>query len=169
MTRRILLVLVAFTAIVLVGAVGWLTLNATSHDRASFLQATEGMDRADAAIAQAQLDWLANHPTPLVDGSLLVLIQQVQQSSDGLLIFKGNCALPDVSGQPLSCTTFHNTNMPAPITQWRRVAQDADEQARAADAAVQEVQPVTETEGSRVISCQCERNPFNPSPGTAVA
>ena len=33
MTRRILLVLVAFTAIVLVGAVGWLTLNATSHDR----------------------------------------------------------------------------------------------------------------------------------------
>ena len=45
MTRRILLVLLAFTATILVGAVVPLTLDATSHDRTSFIQATAGMAR----------------------------------------------------------------------------------------------------------------------------
>ena len=48
MTRRILFMLLAFTAIVLVGAVVPLTLNATMHDRTSFIQAAEGMARTDA-------------------------------------------------------------------------------------------------------------------------
>ena len=51
--------LLAFTAIVLVGAVVPLTLNATSHDRNSFIQVTEGMARTDAAVAQARLDSIA--------------------------------------------------------------------------------------------------------------
>ena len=56
MTRRILLVLLAFTAVVIVGAMVPLALNATAHDRSSFIQATAGMARTDAAIAQARLD-----------------------------------------------------------------------------------------------------------------
>jgi signal transduction histidine kinase len=171
-TRRILLVLVAFTAIVLIGAVGWLTLNATSHDRASFLQATEGMDRADAAIAQAQLDQLAIDPkTRIVDGALLVLIHEVRQSNDGLLIFKGNCALLDVSGQPLRCTTFSNTNMPPSLSQWRKIARLANVQAQKANATFQQVQPVTETEGSRIISAVAvikQGEPRGPVVGTVI-
>ena len=62
MTRRILLVLLAFTAAVLVGAVVPLTLDAAGHDRTSFIQATAGMARTDAAIAQSRLDALATSP-----------------------------------------------------------------------------------------------------------
>ena len=62
MTRRILLVLLAFTAAVLVGAVVPLTLDAAGHDRTSFIQATAGMARTDAAIAQSRLDSLAQSP-----------------------------------------------------------------------------------------------------------
>jgi signal transduction histidine kinase len=142
-TRRILLMLLAFTAVVLVGAVGWLTLNATSHDRTSFIQATEDMDRADAAIAQAKLDGTK-------DGPLVPLIAQVQHVGDGLLIFKGNCDLPLVSGQPLPCISLFNTNMPP--GQWDSVAKRADALAQATDKTSQEVQAVTETDGSRVIS-----------------
>ena len=63
MTRRILLVLLAFTAAVLVGAVVPLTLDAAGHDRASFILATSGMARTDAAIAQSRLDYLAQPGT----------------------------------------------------------------------------------------------------------
>ena len=59
MTTRIVLALVAFTAAVLVGAVVPLTLNATGHDRTSFVQATVADARTDAALAQARLDFLA--------------------------------------------------------------------------------------------------------------
>jgi len=59
-TRRILLVLLTFTAAVLVGAVVPLTLDAASHDRTSFIQATAGLARTDAAIAQSRLDALCS-------------------------------------------------------------------------------------------------------------
>ena len=59
MTRRILVMLLAFTALVLVGAVVPLTLNATSHDRSSFIQAAAGTARTDAVVAQARLDQLS--------------------------------------------------------------------------------------------------------------
>jgi len=49
MTRRILLALLAFTAAVLAGAVVPLTLSTISQDRSSFVQATVGMVRVDAA------------------------------------------------------------------------------------------------------------------------
>ena len=55
-TRRILLVLLAFTAVVIAGAMVPLALNAIAHDQSSFSQATAGTARTDAAIAQARLD-----------------------------------------------------------------------------------------------------------------
>ena len=56
MTRRILLVLLAFTAVVIAGAMVPLALNAISHDRSSFIQATADAVSTDAAIAQGRLD-----------------------------------------------------------------------------------------------------------------
>ena len=41
MTRRILVVLLAFTAVVIAGAMVPLALNTISHDRSSFIQETE--------------------------------------------------------------------------------------------------------------------------------
>ncbi len=88
MTRRILLVLLTFTAAVLVGAVVPLTLDAASHDRTSFIQATAGMARTDAAIAQSRLDALASSPPSSsadegegkADPALVVLIDQTKQT-----------------------------------------------------------------------------------------
>ena len=79
MTRRILFMLLGFTAIILVGAVVPLTLNATTHDRNSFTQAAADQDQADAAIAQAALDGQPDQP-------LLALITQTRQGGDGLLV-----------------------------------------------------------------------------------
>ena len=56
MTRRILLVLLAFTAVIIAGAMVPLALNAIAHDRSSFDQATADAVSTDAAIAQARLD-----------------------------------------------------------------------------------------------------------------
>ena len=56
MTRRILLVLLAFTAVVIAGAMVPLALNAISHDRSSFIQETRGEARTDAAVAQGRLE-----------------------------------------------------------------------------------------------------------------
>ena len=66
MSRRILFMLLAFTAIILVGAVVPLTLNATSHDRNSFSQAAAGTARTDAGVADDYLSLLAEptHPRP---------------------------------------------------------------------------------------------------------
>jgi signal transduction histidine kinase len=161
-SRRILFMLLAFTAVVLVGAVVPLTLNATSHDRNSFTQATEDMDRADAAIAQAKLDGAR-------DGPLIALINEVQQAGDGLLILQGNCALPEVSGQPLPCLPLVSANMPA--GQWIPLAQQADAQAQKAPKTSQQVQPVPVTDGSWVISAVAvitQGEPHGPVVGTVI-
>ena len=52
MTRRILLVLVVFTAVLITGAMVPLALNTTAHERNAFTQDVEGMVRTDAAVAQ---------------------------------------------------------------------------------------------------------------------
>jgi signal transduction histidine kinase len=162
-TRRILFMLLAFTAIVLVGAVVPLTLNATSHDRNSFTMATEDMDRADAAIAQARLDGART------DGPLIALISEVRQAGDGLLILKGNCALPEVSGQPLPCQQFVNANMPA--GDWKQLAKKADAQAQTVGNPNEPVQPVPAIDGSRVISAVAvitQGEPHGPVVGTVI-
>jgi signal transduction histidine kinase len=85
MTARIVLALLAFTAVVLVGAVVPLTLSAARHDQTSFKEATEGMAVADAAIAQQRLDSIADPPS-VPSPPLANLIYQTAQNGDGLLI-----------------------------------------------------------------------------------
>src|SRR5690349_15519026 len=149
MTRRILLVLLTFTAAVLVGAVVPLTLDAASHDRTSFIQATAGLARTDAAIAQSRLDALASSPSSSSSGegegkadpALLVLIDQTRQIGDGLLI---------LSGLPQDDNRLVDNGMPP--GNWVRLAVRASEQGQLAKHAGQPVEPVTEAAGSRVAA-----------------
>ena len=148
MTRRILLVLLAFTAAVLVGAVVPLTLDAAGHDRASFILATSGMARTDAAIAQSRLDYLAQPGTNGpgggsggVDAPLLVLITQTQQAGDGLLIFQGD---------PRANHPLVDKGMPS--GDWVQLAVRAAAQGEQARQANQPIQPITEAVGSRVAA-----------------
>jgi len=147
-TRRILLVLLAFTAAVLVGAVVPLTLDAAGHDRASFILATSGMARTDAAIAQSRLDYLAQPGTNGpgggsggVDAPLLVLITQTQQAGDGLLIFQGD---------PRANHPLVDKGMPS--GDWVQLAVRAAAQGEQARQANQPIQPITEAVGSRVAA-----------------
>jgi signal transduction histidine kinase len=146
-TRRILLVLLAFTAAVLVGAVVPLTLDAASHDRTSFIQATAGMARTDAAIAQSRLDALADDPSSASAGNgggdapLVLLINQTQQAGDGLLIYQGD---------PRADTALVDKGMPH--GNWIQLAVRAEEAGQLARKANQPVQPVTQVTGSRVAA-----------------
>jgi signal transduction histidine kinase len=139
MTRRILFMLLAFTAIVLIGAVVPLTLNTTSHDRNSFIQAAAGTDLADAAIAQARLDGNADQP-------LLVLLTQTRQKGDGLLVIAGQL----VNGTCVPQRLVVDQGMPA--GDWHEVACQADLQGQKANRADQPVAPKTQTTGSWVIA-----------------
>jgi signal transduction histidine kinase len=148
-TRRILLVLLTFTAAVLVGAVVPLTLDAASHDRTSFIQATAGLARTDAAIAQSRLDALASSPSGSsadagggkADPALLVLIDQTKQIGDGLLI---------LSGPPQDDNRLVDNDMPP--GNWVRLAVQASEQGQLAKNAGRPVEPVTEAAGSRLAA-----------------
>jgi hypothetical protein len=62
-TRRILVVLLAFTAVVIAGAMVPLALNSTMHDRTSFTLDTVDNVNLDAAVAQPRLD-SPNTPYP---------------------------------------------------------------------------------------------------------
>jgi signal transduction histidine kinase len=145
-SRRILLMLLAFTAIVLVGAVVPLTLNATSHDRTSFIQAAAGMARTDAVAAQARLDELAEPPrnrgsalaVAEATASVFTVAKQARQNGDGLLVLTS-------SGQPVVRSgTGHGD--------WKLVSQQAETDGQTAILADQAVQPVTQTVGSQVIA-----------------
>jgi signal transduction histidine kinase len=142
-TRRILFVLLAFTAIVLVGAVVPLTLNATSHDRNSFVQATEGMDEADAAIAQARLD---QEPDP----PLFTLITQTRQQGGGLLVLTSRPSVTH-TGQ-LTYLQKQVVNKGMPTGQWIQLAQQVDAQAELDGKLDLQIQPKHETVGPWVIS-----------------
>jgi signal transduction histidine kinase len=134
-TRRILLVLLGFTAAVLVGAVVPLALNATSHDRSSFIQATGGMVRTDALITEPRLE----HP-PSPDPLLVNLISQSRAAGDGLLILGGRC--------PLQVQVV-DEGMPA--GGWSQLACQAEQQARLTPK-TDPLQPVTQTTGSWVVA-----------------
>jgi signal transduction histidine kinase len=138
-TRRILLMLLGFTAIVLVGAVVPLTLNATSHDRTSFIQAAADQDVADAAIAQARLDGSADQP-------LLFLTTQTQQQGDGLLVIADRF----VNGACVQQAQIIDEGMPA--GDWGQLACQADLYGREENQAGQLVEPDTQTTGSWVIA-----------------
>jgi|1186.fasta_scaffold03676_2 signal transduction histidine kinase len=147
MTRRILLVLLAFTAAVLVGALVPLTLDASNHDRTSFIQATAGMANTDAAIAQSRLDAIHQNPAKAKNGGLgadpplVNLFNQTKQAGNGLLIFEGD---------PRQNQLLVNRQMPP--GDWVRLANQANTQGRQARRSNQPFQAVTVTTGSWVVA-----------------
>jgi hypothetical protein len=151
-TRRILLMLLGFTAIVLVGAVVPLTLNATSHDRNSFIQAAAGTARTDAVVAQDYLSLLAEptHTRASASASaqgkisLLTVAKETRQAGDGLLVLtsRNRAGHYQVVGNPVGVPAFN----------WDQLADQAHQQTEAAVVTAQLVQPVTEIVGSHVIA-----------------
>jgi signal transduction histidine kinase len=141
-TKRILLVLLGFTAAVLVGAVVPLTLDATLHDRSSFIEDTAGMVRADAAIAQARLDG-----TP--DAPLFVLITQTQQEGNGLLILASTASV--TRGGQIAFHQAQVVDKGMPAGNWVRLADRVDAPGGRANTDLS-AQTFTETIGSRVIA-----------------
>jgi signal transduction histidine kinase len=147
--------LLAFTAVVLVGAVVPLTLNATSHDRNSFSQAAAGMARTDSLIAENYLGMLAesNHTKTSFKAAaqgkaaLLTVVKETREAGYGLLVlrnlFSGYKHVGDqVVGNPVGM----------PAGNWDQFAAHANDQAQPAVAADEQVQPVTETVGSYLIA-----------------
>ena len=141
--------LLAFTAIVLVGAVVPLTLNATSHDRNSFSQAAAGTARTDAVLAQAELILVADAAAPRhikasasataqASFSLLTMVKEARQAGDSLLVLTS-------SGQ-------QEIDAAMPRGNWDQLVSEAGQQAKPAMLASQPVQPVTEFAGSYVIA-----------------
>ncbi|MGH3284784.1 MAG: HAMP domain-containing protein, partial [Streptosporangiaceae bacterium] len=148
MTRRILFMLLGFTAIVLVGAVVPLTLNATSHDRNSFIQAAAGTTRTDAVLAQAELSLVAELHAPThvkasasataqAKFSLLTMVKEARQAGNSLLVLTS-------SGQ-------HEIDAAMPAGHWDQLVEEASEQAGPAILASQPVQPVSEIAGPYVV------------------
>jgi signal transduction histidine kinase len=148
-TRRILFMLLGFTAIVLVGAVVPLTLNATSHDRASFIEAAAGMARTEGVIAQPALNvaYLRAEPDhgkisnlAVAQGTIakLTLVKESRETGDGLLMLTSN-------GVPVYQSA-------APPGNWNQLVAQAGAQAQPPALTDQTVQPVTEIVGSQVIA-----------------
>jgi signal transduction histidine kinase len=128
-TRRILLVLLAFTAIVLVGAVVPLTLSTIRQDENSFTHDTQAMANADASVAQPRLALRKSAEARPVDFPLLFVYKQVEQAGNGLLIYLSNGSVLDAKGL-------------VPTGQWQDLAAQV----------VINAQPITETVGSRSIA-----------------
>jgi len=134
MTRRILLVLLAFTAVVIAGAMVPLALNAISHDRSSFIQETEDEVSTDAAVARGRLE-----TGPY--GPLIELLGQVREAGYGLLIVHSTrnhvMGTPPVADQGM------------PNGNWAQLAAAADEPVR---STAQARQPVPDVTGSWVAA-----------------
>ncbi len=133
MTRRILLVLLAFTAVVIAGAMVPLALNAISHDRNSFIQETEDEVSTDAAVARGRLE-----TGPY--GPLIVLLGQVREADDGLRIV--HSTRNNVMGKSVA-------DQGMPPGNWEQLAAAADEPVR---PTAQARQPVPEVTGSWVAA-----------------
>jgi signal transduction histidine kinase len=150
LTRRILFMLLGFTAIVLVGAVVPLTLNATSHDRNSFIQDAAGTARTEAVIAQDYLSLSymlaeSEHARPTVTAvaqakaSLVTVARETREAGYGLLVLDYDGR---VVGNPAG----------VPRGNWVHVAATATAQAQPSVLSGQPVQPVTKIAGSYVIA-----------------
>jgi signal transduction histidine kinase len=149
-TRRILFMLLGFTAIVLVGAVVPLTLNATSHDRNSFIQDAAGTARTEAVIAQDYLSlsyMLAESKHARVSASevaqakasLVTVARETREAGYGLLVLDYGGR---VVGNPVG----------VPRGNWGQLAATADRQVQPSVLSGEQVQPVTEIAGSYVIA-----------------
>ena len=133
MTRRILLVLLAFTAVVIAGAMLPLALNTISHDRSSFIQETEDEVSTDAAVARDRLE-LGPY------GPLVELVTQVREAGDGLLIM--HSTRNQAMGTPVA-------DQGMPRGNWAQLAAAADQPV---PVTAQAHQPVPEVTGSWVAA-----------------
>jgi signal transduction histidine kinase len=133
-SRRILLVLLAFTAVIIAGAMVPLALNASMHDRSSFIQETVDTVNTVAAVAQPRLDNPGVPYSPLV-----TVLHEARGAGEGLLILR---SAPSDNQSIL-------TNSDMPTGNWVPLADQADKQARLAGEAHQ---PVTEFTGSLVAA-----------------
>jgi len=149
-TRRILVMLLAFTALILVGAVVPLALDATSHDRNSFVQAAASTVRTDAAVVQAQLN-LLNQPSH--DGSLplapaqaaigkLQVVKEAREAGDGLLILFHKPGVPD--------RQVARAGMPA--GNWDDLIQRAYDQSQIVLGTDRPIQPATTIVDSQLVA-----------------
>jgi len=134
-TRRILLVLLAFTGVVIAGAMVPLALNAISHDQSSFIQETEDTVSTDAAVAQGRLE----NPTY---APLVYLLRQVRAAGYGLLVVRSTRHEAIVGKYPVAETGMPGGN-------WAQLAALADEPAGATGQARE---PVPEVTGSWVAA-----------------
>jgi signal transduction histidine kinase len=150
-SKRILLVLLAFTAVIIAGAMVPLALNAIAHDRSSFNQETVDTVNTVAAVALPRLDNPSVPYSPLV-----TVLREVRGAGEGLLILRS--APNDTQG-----TLVTNSGMPP--GNWGALADRADKQARLAGEAHQ---PVTEVTGSWVAAAAPVYSPGGPLVGTVV-
>jgi signal transduction histidine kinase len=151
-SRRILLVLLAFTAVIIAGAMVPLALNAIAHDRSSFTQETEDTANLVAAVALPRLD---NPDVPY--SPLVTVLREVRGAGEGLLILRS--APDDTQGAALT-----NSGMPA--GDWGPLADQADKQDRL--TAGQAHQPVSEVTGSWVAAAAPVYSPEGPLVGTVI-
>jgi signal transduction histidine kinase len=150
-SRRILLVLLAFTAVIIAGAMIPLALNAIAHDQSSFTQETADTVNTVAAVALPRLDNPSVPYSPLVS-----VLGEARNEGEGLLILRSGPN--DTQG-----TVVTNSNMPA--GNWIPLADRADKQARIAG---QTHQPVTEHTGSWIAAAAPVYSPGGPLVGTVV-
>jgi signal transduction histidine kinase len=130
MTKRILLALLAFTAVVLAAAVVPLTLSAMNQDRTSFVQDSQDMATVDASVAQQLLNLpLPGQQRPSPDWHLLDVYQQVKQAGDGLMVYQRHATLLASRGS-------------VPAGQWHQLAVETEGTGQAS----------TQQVGSRVIA-----------------
>jgi signal transduction histidine kinase len=150
-TRRILLVLLAFTAVIIAGAMVPLALNAIAHDRSSFIQETADAVDTDAAVVQARLD----HPD-VPYAPLVTVLHQVREAGEGLLILRsgGNA----VQGAPL-------TDQGMPSSNWNQLATRADNWVWLPGQAHQSI---TESTGSWVAAAIPVYSATGPLVGTVI-
>jgi hypothetical protein len=150
-TRRILLVLLAFTAVIIAGAIVPLALNAIAHARSSFTQETADAVDTDAAVVQARLD----HPD-VPYAPLVTVLEQVREAGEGLLILRsaGNA----VQGAPL-------TDQGMPSSNWDQLATRADDWVWLPGQAHQ---PITESSRSWVAAAVPVYSATGPLVGTVI-
>jgi signal transduction histidine kinase len=131
-TRRILIVLVAFTAAVIASAMVTLALNTIKHDQAAFTQAAEATARTDAAVAQTRLDALWQRKQGGTDAAsdapLLPVLKEEKATGDGLYI---------VSSVPAPIVA--NQNMPR--SGWMQLVSEANREAQLANEQGRQPEP----------------------------
>ncbi len=159
MTRRILLALVVFTAVVITGAMLPLALNTIAHDRSSFVQATQGMVRTDAAVAQARLENIASigsvsKAKPYAP--LVTILNEAGQNGDRLLILRSQRTRNFAGQVQILQSSIGAQKGTMPVSDWPQLAERADDltaaSASAQDQARQSVPPATEVTGSWVVA-----------------